>query len=84
MASPNLGRALCETLWPKSICPVGGGFGMTLYRRSLDFAQDLLVNNVVGMVRVILLFWQRERRRLRRVPRVGPSNNKEEVSKRST
>jgi hypothetical protein len=55
---------------------------MTLYMRSLDLAQDLLVNSMVGMMRVILLFWQRERRRPRRVPRVGPSSNREALSRR--
>jgi hypothetical protein len=82
MASPNHGRALYEALYPKSICPVGRGYRMTLYMRSLDLAQDLLVNSMVGMVRVILLFWQRERRRPRRVPRVGPSSNKEALRRR--
>jgi hypothetical protein len=80
MAFPNLGRALYEALCLESICPVGRGSGMTLYKRSLELALDPLVNSVVGMMRVIFLFWQRERRRPRRVPRVGPSSNKEEVS----
>jgi hypothetical protein len=53
---------------------------MTLYRRSLELAQDILVNNMVGMMRVIFLFWKKARRRPRRVPRVGPSNNRREVS----
>jgi hypothetical protein len=54
---------------------------MTLYMRSLGLAHDLLVNNVVGMMVRILLFLQRVRKRPRRVPRVGPSNNRTEVSK---
>jgi hypothetical protein len=36
MASPNLGRALCEASWLESVCLVGRGSGMTLYRRSLE------------------------------------------------
>ena len=62
------------------ICPVGRGSRMTLCRRSLELASDPLVNSVVGMMRVIMLFCERARRRPRRVPRVGPSNNREEVS----
>jgi len=46
--------------------------------------QDLLVSNIVGMMVRILLFLQRERRRPSRVPRVGPSNNMDEVSRRRT
>jgi hypothetical protein len=43
MASPNLGRALYEASWIESICPVGRGSGMTLYKRSLELDQDPLV-----------------------------------------
>jgi hypothetical protein len=82
MASPNLGRALYEASWLESICPVGRGSGMTLYMRSLELDQDLLVGSMVGMMRVIFLLWQRTRRTPRRVPRVGPSNNREEVRSR--
>jgi hypothetical protein len=46
-------------------------------QEELRLAQDLLVSSVVGMMVGILLFWQRARRRPRRVPRVGPSNNRE-------
>jgi hypothetical protein len=45
-------------------------------------AQDLLVNDVVGMMVRILLFLQRESRRPRRVPRVGPSSSRREVRSR--
>jgi hypothetical protein len=55
---------------------------MTLYRRILELARDILGSSVVGMMRVIFLFWQREIRRARRVLRVGPRNNREEVSSR--
>jgi hypothetical protein len=51
-----------------------------LYRRSSGLAQDLLVSSMVGMMVRILLFLQRARRRPRRVPKVGPSSNRREVS----
>jgi hypothetical protein len=76
--------ALHKVLWPESICPIGRGYGMNLYRKSLDLAQDLLVSSMVEMVMRILLFWKRVRRRPRRVPRVGSSNSREEVSRRRT
>jgi hypothetical protein len=82
MASPNHGRSLYKELYPYRICLVGRGYGMNLYRRSLDLAQDILVNNMVGTMRVIFLFWKRARRRPIMVPRVGPSSNREEVRRR--
>jgi len=44
---------------------------MTLYKRSLDLPRDLLVSSMVGMMRVILIFWKRARRIPRRVPVVA-------------
>jgi hypothetical protein len=31
---PNPGRILCKALWPKKLCPIGRGSGMTSCRRS--------------------------------------------------
>jgi hypothetical protein len=47
MASPNLGRDLYEASWLESIGPVGRGAGMTLCRRSLELAPNLLVSSRV-------------------------------------
>jgi hypothetical protein len=44
---------------------------MNLYRRRLDLSLDPLVNSMVGMMRVIFLFWKRARRIPKRIPRVG-------------
>jgi hypothetical protein len=49
---------------------------------SQDDGEDLLVRSVVGMMVRILLFLQRARRRPRRVPRVGLSSSRREVSRR--
>jgi hypothetical protein len=86
MASPNLGRVLSEASWIESICPVRRGSRMTLCKRSLELALNPLANNVVGMVmRVILIFWKRARRRPSRGLRLGPrSNIREEVSNKRT
>ena len=83
MSFPNTRRVLYEASWLESIFPVGRGSGMTLCRRSLELALDLLVNNMVGMVmRVILLLWLRARRRPSKGPKEGPSSSREEVSNR--
>jgi hypothetical protein len=69
MDFPSLGRVLCEASWLESICPIGRGSGMTLCRRILELALDLLViSRVRVVIRVILLLWIRERRR----PSSGP------------
>jgi hypothetical protein len=64
--------------------PSWRGFGMNLFNRSLELASNLLVSSRVRMVmKVILLFWKRERRRPSRVPKKGPSNSsREEVRNR--